>query len=160
LDNRKAVVVIAVSTFVLSIGVAARLGSEFLPELNEGTFWVNWDMPASQSQEQAISTLNKARKVLMTVPEVRTVVSKAGQPEDGTDPKTLSMAEVFVDVKPHEEWRKGMTRDKLIDEMDRKLSVIPSVDPAFSQTIRDNVLASISHIKGQIVVKVSGEDLG
>jgi heavy metal efflux system protein len=160
LDNRKAVVVIAVSTFVLSIGVAARLGSEFLPELNEGTFWVNWDMPASQSQEQAISTLNKARKVLMTVPEVRTVVSKAGQPEDGTDPKTLSMAEVFVDVKPHEEWRKGMTRDKLIDEMDRKLSVIPSVDPAFSQPIRDNVLESISQIKGQIVVKVSGEDLG
>jgi cobalt-zinc-cadmium resistance protein CzcA len=136
------------------------LGSEFLPELNEGTFWVNWDMPASLSQAEAIKVLHTARAALMTVPEVRTTVSKAGQPEDGTDPKTLSMAEVFVDVKPQEEWRPGMTRDKLIEEMDEKLSVIPSLDPAFSQPIRDNVLESISQIKGQIVVKVSGEDLG
>jgi cobalt-zinc-cadmium resistance protein CzcA len=96
---------------------------------------------------------------LKTVPEVRTAVSKSGQPEDGTDPKTLSMAEIFVDVKPQEEWRKGLTRDHLIEEMDRKLSAIPGIDPAFSQPIRDNVLESISQIKGQIVVKVSGDDL-
>jgi cobalt-zinc-cadmium resistance protein CzcA len=138
---------------------AAHLGSEFLPELNEGTFWVNWDMPASVSQEEAGKVLRKARMQLLTIPEVRTVVSKAGQPEDGTDPKTLSMAEVFVDVKPAEEWRKGMTRDMLIEEMDQKLAVIPGVDPAFSMPIRDNVLESISQIKGQIVVKVSGDDL-
>jgi len=87
------------------------------------------------------------------------VVSKAGQPEDGTDPKPLAMAEVFVDVKPTEEWRKGLTREMLIEEMDHKLSVIPGVDPAFSQPIRDNVLESISQIKGQIVVKVAGDDL-
>ena len=160
LTHQRKVLAIALGAFVLGLGAAARLGSEFLPELNEGTFWVNWDMPASQSQEQAIKVLRTARELLLTVPEVRTVVSKAGQPEDGTDPKTLSMAEVFVDVKPAEEWRKGMTRDALIEEMDRKLSVIPGVDPAFSQPIRDNVLESISQIKGQIVVKVAGEDLG
>ncbi len=116
-------------------------------------------MPASVSQEEAAKVLRKARLQLLTIPEVRTVVSKAGQPEDGTDPKTLSMAEVFVDVKPAEEWRKGMTRDLLIEEMDQKLSIIPGVDPAFSMPIRDNVLESISQIKGQIVVKVSGDDL-
>ncbi|MCJ0765637.1 efflux RND transporter permease subunit [Variovorax terrae] len=160
LEHRRKVVAIALGVFALSMVAAARLGSEFLPELNEGTFWVNWDMPASLSQEEAIKVLNMARTTLQTIPEVRTTVSKAGQPEDGTDPKTLSMAEVFVDVKPPEEWRKGMTRDKLIEEMDRKLSAIPSVDPAFSQPIRDNVLESISQIKGQIVVKVSGDDLG
>ncbi|MDE2615414.1 MAG: efflux RND transporter permease subunit [Burkholderiales bacterium] len=160
LTHQRKVIAIALGAFVLGLGAAARLGSEFLPELNEGTFWVNWDMPASQSQEQAIKVLRTARELLLTIPEVRTVVSKAGQPEDGTDPKTLSMAEVFVDVKPAEEWRKGMTRDALIEEMDRKLSVIPGVDPAFSQPIRDNVLESISQIKGQIVVKVAGEDLG
>jgi cobalt-zinc-cadmium resistance protein CzcA len=159
LNNRRKVVIVALGGFLLSIGVASRLGSEFLPELNEGTFWVNWDMPASLSQDEASRVLRKARQQLLTIPEVRTVVSKAGQPEDGTDPKTLSMAEVFVDVKPHEEWRKGMTRDSLIEEMDAKLSVIPGVDPAFSQPIRDNVLESISQIKGQIVVKVAGEDL-
>ena len=159
LHARRAVVLIALAVFALALVAASRLGSEFLPELNEGTFWVNFDMPASVSQQEAIKMLRMVRTTLGTLPEVRTVVSKAGQPEDGTDPKTLSMAEVFVDVKPQEQWRPGMTRDKLIDEMDRKLSVIPSVDPAFSQPIRDNVLESISQIKGQIVVKVSGDNL-
>lgn len=160
LGHRRKVVIMALVAFGIGLGAASRLGSEFLPELNEGTFWVNWDMPTSQSQEQAMQVLRIARKQLLQIPEVRTVVSKAGQPEDGTDPKTLSMAEVFVDVKPKEEWRKGTTRESLIEEMDRQLSVIPGVDPAFSQPIRDNVLESISQIKGQIVVKIAGEDLG
>ena len=159
LSRRRTVVVIALGVFALAMVAAARLGSEFLPELNEGTFWANFDMPSSVSSEEAAKILLMARKALTSVPEVRTAVSKAGQPEDGTDPKTLSMAEIFIDVKPQEEWRKGLTRDQLIEEMDRKLTAIPGIDPAFSQPIRDNVLESISQIKGQIVVKVAGEDL-
>ena len=159
LARRRTVVAIALGVFALSMVAAARLGSEFLPELNEGTFWANFDMPSSVSSEQAAKILLMARKALTSVPEVRTAVSKSGQPEDGTDPKTLSMAEIFIDVKPQEEWRKGLTRDQLIEEMDSKLRAIPGIDPAFSQPIRDNVLESISQIKGQIVVKVSGEDL-
>ena len=159
LHARRTVVIIALGVFALALVAASRLGSEFLPELNEGTIWVNFDMPPSVSQQEAIKILRMVRTALGTIPEVRTVVSKAGQPEDGTDPKTLSSAEVFVDVKPQEQWRAGMTREKLLDEMDQKLSVIPSVDPAFSQPIRDNVLESISQIKGQIVVKVSGDSL-
>ena len=158
-SHRRLVVGLALTAFALSIGVASRLGSEFLPELDEGTFWVNWDLPSSVSQAEASRILHQARKVLLEVPEVRTVVSKAGQPEDGTDPKTLSMAEVFVDVKPMEEWRPGISRPALIAEMAKKLAVIPGIDPAFSQPIRDNVLESISQIKGQIVVKVAGDDL-
>lgn len=160
LTRRRTVVAIALGVFALAMLAAARLGSEFLPELNEGTFWANFDMPSSVSSEEAAKILRMARKALTSVPEVRTAVSKAGQPEDGTDPKTLSMAEIFVDVKPQEEWRKGLTRDQLIEEMDQKLRTIPGIDPAFSQPIRDNVLESISQIKGQIVVKVAGEDLG
>jgi cobalt-zinc-cadmium resistance protein CzcA len=159
IEQPRKIVLIGLACFAVSLLAASRLGSEFLPELNEGTFWVNWDMPSSVSQEEAGKILRKARLQLLTIPEVRTVVSKAGQPEDGTDPKTLSMAEVFVDVKPAEEWRKGLTRDQLIEEMDQKLSIIPGVDPAYSMPIRDNVLESISQIKGQIVVKVSGDDL-
>ncbi|MEY4364499.1 MAG: hypothetical protein RLZZ24_1851, partial [Pseudomonadota bacterium] len=159
IDKPRKVVRMALAGFALSIVAAANLGSEFLPELNEGTFWVNWDMPASVSQDEAAQILRKARLQLLTIPEVRTVVSKSGQPEDGTDPKTLSMAEVFVDVKPVEQWRHGLTHDGLIEEMDQRLSVIPGVDPAFSMPIRDNVLESISQIKGQIVVKVAGDDL-
>ena len=159
LSNRFKVIVISLALFGLSLVAASRLGSEFLPELNEGTFWVNFDMPSSLSSEEATKILHLARKALMTIPEVRTTVSKSGQPEDGTDPKTLSMAEIFVDVKPQDEWRKGLTRDQLIEEMDHKLTSIPGIDPAFSQPIRDNVLESISQIKGQIVVKVAGSDL-
>jgi cobalt-zinc-cadmium resistance protein CzcA len=159
LSQQKKVMAIALTMFLLAMLIASRLGSEFLPELNEGTFWVNWDLPSSVSQGEATKVLRLARRALQTIPEVKTVVSKAGQPEDGTDPKTLSMAELFVDVKPREEWRKGLTRDQLIEEMDARLSVIPGVDPAFSQPIRDNVLESISQIKGQIVVKVAGDDL-
>ena len=159
LSRQRLVLGIALGAFALSIVAASRLGSEFLPELNEGTFWANFDMPSSVSSEEAAKILRLARKALGSIPEVRTSVSKAGQPEDGTDPKTLSMAEIFIDVKPQEEWRKGFTREMLIDEMDHKLSAIPGIDPAFSQPIRDNVLESISQIKGQIVVKVSGYDL-
>ncbi|MBC7718997.1 MAG: efflux RND transporter permease subunit [Chitinophagaceae bacterium] len=159
MTSRRLVVAIALGVFALSMVVASRLGSEFLPELNEGTFWANFDMPSSVSSHEAAKILLLARNALNSVPEVRTAVSKAGQPEDGTDPKTLSMAEIFIDVKPQEEWRKGLTRDQLIEEMDAKLRAIPGIDPAFSQPIRDNVLESISQIKGQIVVKVAGEDL-
>jgi cobalt-zinc-cadmium resistance protein CzcA len=110
--------------------------------------------------DEAVKTLKMARKALLTIPEINTTVSKAGQPEDGTDPKTLSMSEIFVDIKPPEQWRAGMTKAKIIDEMDHILSKIPSIEPAFSQPIRDNVLESISQIKGQIVIKVVGDDLG
>ena len=159
LNNRRSVVAIAIGAFVLSMGVASRLGSEFLPELNEGTIWVNLRLPASVSNDEATRILSLARKALLKVPEVRTTVSKAGQPEDGTDPKTISMAEVFVDVKPQEEWRKGLTREQLIDELEAQVQSIPGLQPAFSQPIRDNVLESISQIDGQIVIKLAGDDL-
>lgn len=159
LTNRRKVVAIGVASFALAIACASRLGSEFLPELNEGTIWVNLRLPASVSTQEASRILAGARKALHTVPEVVTVVSKAGQPEDGTDPKTISMAEIFVDLKPAEQWRPGYTKERLIDEMDRAVSAIPSMEPSFSQPIRDNVLESISQIDGQIVIKVAGDDL-
>ncbi len=159
LGRRKLVMVLALVAFALSTVVASRLGSEFLPELNEGTIWVNVRLPSSVSNAEAARVLHTVRQALLTVPEVRTAVSKAGQPEDGTDPKTISMAEVFVDIKPAEEWRKGLTKEQLIEEMDRAVSAVPGMEPSFSQPIRDNVLESISQIDGQIVIKVAGDDL-
>lgn len=159
LERRRTVVVIALGVFALAMVAASRLGSEFLPELNEGTIWVNLRLPSSVSNDEATRVLRNVRKALMTIPEVRTTVSKAGQPEDGTDPKTISMAEVFVDLKPEDQWRKGLTKAQLIDQMDKAVSALPGMEPAFSQPIRDNVLESISQIDGQIVIKVSGDDL-
>ena len=159
LMHRRTVVVIGIATFALAVVSASRLGSEFLPELNEGTIWVNLRLPSSISTEEATRVSRKVRQALHTVPEVDTVVSKAGQPEDGTDPKPISMFEAFVGLNPPETWRPGYTKERLLEEMDKAVSAIPSMQPSFSQPIRDNVLESISQIDGQIVIKVAGDDL-
>ena len=159
IEHRRTVIVIGMATFALAVLTASRLGSEFLPELNEGTIWMNLRLPASISTEEATRVARKVRQALRTVPEVDTVVSKAGQPEDGTDPKPISMFEAFVGLKPPEMWRAGYSKERLLEEMDKAVSAIPSMEPSFSQPIRDNVLESISQIDGQIVIKVAGDDL-
>lgn len=156
---RKTVIFSAVIAFAGAMGIASQLGSEFLPELNEGTLWVNVRLPASVSIEEAQRILHNLRRNMRTIPEVKSVVSKAGKPEDGTDPKTIAMAEMFVDLKPPEEWRPGLTRERLLEELEHAVSSIPAMQPTFSQPIRDNVLESISQIDGQIVVKLAGDDL-
>ena len=155
------IMVLSLAGVALGVALALipRLGSEFLPELNEGSIWINLPMPPSVSVSQARAMLSKVRSLLRTIPEVNTVISKTGRPEDGTDPKLISMAELLVDLKPESQWRAGVTKRKLIDEMDRLLDQLPGLDTSFSQPIRDNVLESISQIDGQIVIKVAGEDL-
>ena len=86
----------------ISLSLAPRLGTEFLPELNEGTIWVNADLPASVSVEQAREYCRKMRELLHKTPEVNTVISKSGRPEDGTDPKPINMAEVFCGLQTAE----------------------------------------------------------
>src|SRR3989454_7721094 len=98
------------------------------------------------------------RDILRNSEVVRTVTSKAGRPDDGTDPKPINMTEFFVDLKPPAEWPQGLTREKLIEQFSQKISVLPGVEHSFSQPIRDNVLESISQIDGQIVIKVFGPD--
>jgi cobalt-zinc-cadmium resistance protein CzcA len=154
----KTVLALAVTALVLAFGVATRLGTEFLPELNEGTIWVNTTLPAGVSIGEAQKRCAQMRKLIRSVPEVNTVISKAGRPEDGTDPKPINMLECFVDLKPVEQWRKGITKEKLLEEMDHALDALPGLETSFSQPIRDNVLESISQIDGQVVIKVFGED--
>jgi cobalt-zinc-cadmium resistance protein CzcA len=152
------VILAAVAGFTISVGLASKLGTEFLPELNEGTIWVNANMPPGISVEQARAYCRRMRKILRKTPEVRSVISKAGRPEDGTDPKPINMAEIFVDMKPPSEWKRGLNKEQLIEEMDRNLDVLPGIETSFSQPIRDNVLESISQIDGQVVLKVFGDD--
>jgi len=159
LKHGKQVVGTAIIALAISLALVPRLGSEFLPELNEGTIWVNVMLPPSISVSEAIIQCSKIRAALRTIPEVRTVISKSGRPEDGTDPKLINMAEIFVDLRPAAEWRKHQTKESLIAQMNKALSAMPSIEPSFSQPIRDNILESISQIDGQIVIKVFGEDL-
>ncbi len=139
--------------------VGSFLGSEFLPELDEGTIWVNAALPPSVSPEEAKATASAIRSKLRSVPEVHTVVSKVGRPDDGTDPKIFNAFEAFVELKPEDQWRPGLTKRQLIDQMDNACSELAGIDVSFSQPIRDNVLESISQIDGQIVVKIKGDDL-
>jgi heavy metal efflux system protein len=159
LARPRLIIGMAIATLVASLLLASRLGTEFLPELNEGTTWVNATFPPGISQEEAGAEARRMRELLHRVPEVRTVVSKVGRPDDGTDPKVFNSAELFVDFIPEERWRKGKSKDDLITDMDRELSALTGIEYSFSQPIRDNVLESISQVDGQLVIKVRGEDL-
>jgi len=152
------VMTLAVAAFLGSMALATRLGTEFLPELNEGSIWVNANLPPGISVEEARLQCRRLRELLLETPEVRTVISKSGRPEDGTDPKPINMAEVYVDLKPAREWRRGMSKAKIIDELAQRLDRLPGIETSFSQPIRDNVLESISQIDGQVVIKVFGDD--
>jgi cobalt-zinc-cadmium resistance protein CzcA len=158
LAHPKMVILAALGGFLVSLAMVPRLGTEFLPELNEGSIWVNANLPPGISVEQARTYCRKMRDLLRRTPEVRTVISKAGRPEDGTDPKSINMAEIFVDLRPQREWKRGLKKEQLIEEMDRNLAALPGVETSFSQPIRDNVLESISQIDGQVVIKVFGDD--
>ena len=158
LRRRRIVISVAVVVLVVSLALVPRLGTEFLPELNEGTIWVNVDLPAGISVAEARHQSERLQAALHHVPEVNTVIVKAGRPEDGTDPKPINMVEAFVDLKPEAQWRRGFTRARLLEEMNKAVDAFPGLDIAFSQPIRDNVLESISQIDGQIVIKVFGDD--
>ncbi|MBI3414818.1 MAG: efflux RND transporter permease subunit [Verrucomicrobia bacterium] len=158
LNHRSLVLVVAVLALAASFAVVPRLGTEFLPELNEGSIWVNVTMPPGISVTEAVKRMGQIRGIIRKTPEVNTAISKCGRPEDGTDPKPINMGEVFVDLKPATEWRRGMTKERILDEMDKNLDAIPGIETSFSQPIRDNVLESISQIDGQVVIKVFGPD--
>ena len=158
LSHRGLLIAGAIALLGGSLFTLSRLGSEFLPELNEGTMWVNIYFPPGISVNETKRLASKVREILHDSEVVRTVTSKAGRPEDGTDPKPINMAEVFVDLKPPDEWPANLTREKLIEQFGKKLDALPGIEPSFSQPIRDNVLESISQIDGQIVIKVFGPD--
>src|SRR5713101_4637567 len=158
LDHRRLVLGSAIIALAASLAVAPKLGTEFLPELNEGTIWVNIALPAGISVSEASAQCARIRAALRQTPEIRTVISKAGRPEDGTDPKPINMVELFVDLIPPPQWRPRFTKEKIIEEMDHALAAFPGMETTFSQPIRDNVLESISQIDGQIVIKLFGED--
>jgi cobalt-zinc-cadmium resistance protein CzcA len=148
----------AIAAFVCALALAPALGTEFLPELNEGTMWVNVLLPPSVSVAEASRLCAQIRRIIRGFPEVTQVISQTGRPEDGTDPKTINMAEFFVDLKPPSEWSRKIEREDLAAQIEDAVDRMPGLDPAMSQPIRDNVLESISQIDGQIVIKVFGDD--
>src|SRR3954467_5191971 len=143
---------------VLTLGVATRLGTEFLPELDEGDFVVFVEMPPSISMETAQTMLVEVRRRILTFPEVSQVLSENGRPEDGTDNENPNMSETFVRLRPRSEWRKGYDKDRLTDEVRDLLMEIPGVRYNISQPIKDNVEEAVAGVRGKVVLKVFGLD--
>jgi heavy metal efflux system protein len=157
---RRVVVLIGVVILVLTTGlVATRLGSEFLPELDEGDIVIFVEMPPSISLERGQQILQEVRKRLLTFPEVLETLSEQGRPEDGTDDGGVNMSETFVHVAPREKWRSGWTKDRLTEAMRASLTEIPGVTYNFSGPIKDNVEEAVSGVRGQAVLKIFGTDL-
>jgi cobalt-zinc-cadmium resistance protein CzcA len=135
------------------------LGTEFLPELDEGDVHVFVEMPASISLTKGQDVLLDMRQRLLAFPEVKGILSQQGRSEDGTDNEGVNMSETFVHLKPHEEWRPGLNKEALVDAMRDSLAAIPGVRFNFSQPIKDNVEEAVSGVRGKVVLKIYGNDL-
>ncbi|MGC1457967.1 MAG: CusA/CzcA family heavy metal efflux RND transporter [Steroidobacteraceae bacterium] len=142
-------------------GVAARgLGLEFMPRLEEGNFWIRASMPTSVSLDTSNGYVNRMRRIIGSFPEVETVVSQHGRPDDGTDATGFFNAEFFVPLKPDDAWPAGVDKDKLTQQLTTTLAnQFPGVDFNFSQYIEDNVEEAASGVKGENSVKLFGNDL-
>ena len=153
-----AIAVLGVSAFLASSGV---IGSEFLPHLDEGAIWARGTLAPSTGPSEGTRLMNQARIVLASFPEVTQVVSQVGRPDDGTDTTGFFNTEYFVDLKPKEQWRPVFQekKEELIAAMDRELEKLPGVLWNFSQPIADNMEEAVSGVKGQLAVKIFGDDL-
>jgi cobalt-zinc-cadmium resistance protein CzcA len=153
---------ILIGAAILVVGalfLATRLGSEFLPKLNEGALWVHMDLPESISPTEAARLTKKERLIFASFPEVNTVVSQIGRPDDGTDVGGFNMVETYVELLPEEKWKTAKSREELTALMNKRLEEeIPGADFLFSQYIEDNVNEAVSGIKGELGIKIFGPD--
>ncbi|WP_449410444.1 efflux RND transporter permease subunit [Methylobacterium komagatae] len=159
---RNRVITVAVTIAVLlGSGLAARhLGLEFLPKLEEGNLYVRGTMPSSISLEAGNAYVQRLRKIFQDVPEVITVISHQGRPNDGTDATGFFNVEILAPLKPIDQWRKGLDKDTLIRDLSAKLAEeFPGIEFNFSQYIEDNVQEAASGVKGENSVKIYGTDL-
>jgi cobalt-zinc-cadmium resistance protein CzcA len=140
--------------------LSGAIGSEFLPHLDEGAIWVRGTLPSSTGPTEAGQLAQKTREMLVRFPEVTQVVSQFGRPDDGTDVSGFFNTEYFVDLKPRDQWRPEFkSKDQLIEAMDKELKKTPGVLWNFSQPIADNMEEAVSGVKGQLAVKLYGNDL-
>jgi heavy metal efflux system protein len=159
--NRRALAVgIGIAFLALSAVLALMLGSEFLPHLEEGNFWIRASMPMTLSLQDGEAAARKMREILLRHPEVVTVVSQHGRPDDGSDASPFSNVELFAPLKSFDKWPRGLTKEKLTDQIQAEFNnELPGVVFNFSQYIQDNVEEGISGVKGSNSVKIVGPNL-
>jgi heavy metal efflux system protein len=163
IEHRYVTVGVAVAALFLTafLGGSGIIGSEFLPHLDEGAIWVRGTLAPSTGPTAGVALMDKTRVVLAAFPEVKQVVSQVGRPDDGTDATGFFNTEYFVDLWPRNKWRPAFhqSKDELIGAMNRELEKMPGVSWNFSQPISDNVEEAVSGVKGELAVKLYGDDL-
>jgi cobalt-zinc-cadmium resistance protein CzcA len=160
LQKRKITIAIGSVFLLVSFFLGSRLGSEFLPTLEEGNLWIRATMPPTISLEAGMPIVTRIRHILLNHPEVITVTSQHGRPDNGSDAAGFFNAEFFVPLKPFDEWPKGYTKAKLIEDLQAELSKeFVGIDFNFSQYIQDNVEEGLSGVKGANSAKILGPDL-
>jgi len=160
LKFRPLTVAISVVFLGLCIFLGTRLGSEFLPHLEEGNFWIRASMPMTLSLQDGEAAARKMREILLRHPEVITVVSQHGRPDDGSDASPFSNVELFAPLKPFDEWPEALSKDKLTDQIQTEFeNELPGVTFNFSQYIQDNIEEGISGVKGSNSIKIVGPNL-
>ncbi len=160
LNHVGAAVILGVAFLGLSVLAASQLGSEFLPALEEGNFWIRASLPPTISLEAGTEATRRMREILLRHPEVITVVSQHGRPDNGSDASPFSNVELFAPLKPFDEWPPGVTKEKLTDELQQEFAnELPGIGFNFSQYIQDNVEEALSGVKGANSVKIVGPNL-
>ena len=160
LSNLTIAVIIGVVFVAVSALAASRLGSEFLPALEEGNFWIRAAMPPTMSLDAGTAATGKMREILLRHPEVITVVSQHGRPDNGSDASPFSNVELFAPLKPFDEWPANLTKEKLTEELQKEFAEeMPGIGFNFSQYIQDNVEEALSGVKGANSVKIIGQNL-
>jgi cobalt-zinc-cadmium resistance protein CzcA len=160
LQRRKLTVLIGIGFLALAGLLLPRIGTEFLPALEEGNLWIRATMPTTISLEAGMDKVDRMRQILKTHPEVITVVSQHGRPDDGSDASGFYNVELFVPLKPEGEWPSGHTKEKLVQELQQAFgNEFPGVEFNFSQYIQDNIEEGLSGVKGANSVKIVGPEL-
>ncbi len=150
---------IASACFVLTIFSTKWLGTEFLPQLNEGALWVEAKMPMSYSLPKSIEMVRTLRQEIMKFPEVNGVLSQTGRSNDGTDPSGFYYVQMQVNLKPKEEWKRKISLDDLVEEMDVQLKKYQGINYNYSQPIIDNVAEAVAGMNASNAVKIYGDNL-
>lgn len=159
MQRQMVVIVLTVAILLGTVAALKVVGGEFMPALEEGNLWVRVRLPIDISFEEAARLATEMRGMFKQAPEVTTVASQLGRPDDGTDPESFFNVEFFVNLKSQREWRRGLTKEALIEEMEGRLKVIPGISYNFSQLIQDAVEEAMSGVKSENSVKLFGNDL-
>ncbi len=157
--HKRKTLVFSLLFMVVTFVSAKFLGTEFLPELNEGALWVEAKMPMSQSLNETVKMVHVLRKEINSFDEVNGVLSQTGRSNDGTDPSGFYYVQMQVNLKPKDEWKRKISLQELIKEMDTKLSKYQGIGYNYSQPIIDNVAESVAGINASNAVKIYGDDL-